>query len=464
MFEFTIRLDSRSARPLYEQIYDYIKEEIQSGGLSCHERLPSTRKLAQYLDVSRSTVTLAYEQLLSEGYIENRPGSGFFVNDLEGLYKISGEEEMEISEIMPEKESFLYDFSPSGVDLGSFPHNAWRKISRALLMENNETFYQLGNPEGEEELRKTIAAYVHQARGVRCKPEQVVIGAGNDYLLMLLNAILGEERVYALENPTYRKAYDILRILRQEVKTIEMDEQGIVVEELEKSGAAVAYVMPSHHYPLGTVMPAGRRLQLLKWVASGNDRYIIEDDYDSEFRYKGKPIPALQGFDSSDRVIYLGTFSKSIAPAIRISFLILPMRLMKLYRERGRRFSSTVSRMDQKILAEFIRKGYYERHLNRMRSVYKSRHDTLMECLKPLVGGVSISGEYAGTHLLLTLNNGMDEEQAIEAAGKAGVRIYGLSSYYIGEKSRMDTVILGYANMDEKKIREAAGILTGVLK
>ncbi|MDO5541593.1 MAG: PLP-dependent aminotransferase family protein [Eubacteriales bacterium] len=464
MFEFTIRLDSLSVRPLYEQIYDYIKEEIQNGGLSCHERLPSTRKLAQYLDVSRSTVTLAYEQLLSEGYIENRPGSGFFVNDLEGLYKLSGEEEEETSETKQIKETFLYDFSPSGVDLESFPHNAWRKISRGLLMENNEDFYQLGNPEGEEELRKTIATYVHQARGVRCRPQQIVIGAGNDYLLMLLNAMLGDDRVYALENPTYRKAYDIMKILRQEVKTVEMDEQGIMVDELEKSGATVAYVMPSHHYPLGTVMPAGRRLQLLKWVSSGKDRYIIEDDYDSEFRYKGKPIPALQGFDSNDRVIYLGTFSKSIAPAIRISFLILPMRLMKLYRERGRRFSSTVSRMDQKILAEFIRAGYYERHLNRMRSVYKSRHDTLMECLKPLSNSVSISGEYAGTHLLLTLKNGMDEEQAIEAARKAGVRIYGLSSYYINEKPRRDTVILGYANLDEKKIREAAKILTRILK
>ena len=463
MFEFTMHLESRSQRPLYEQIYEYIKEEIQNGGLPCDERLPSTRKLAQHLQVSRSTVTLAYEQLLSEGYIDNRPGSGFFVNHLDGLYRLAGGKEMEIPERKKPAEKFLYDFSPSGVDLESFPHNAWRKISRGLLMENNEDFYQLGAPEGEEELRRTIAAYAHQARGVRCNWQQVIIGAGNDYLLMLLNAVLGEERIYALENPTYRKAYDILKILGNEVRTVDMDSHGIRVEKLEESGASIAYVMPSHHYPLGTVMPAGRRLALLKWAAE-EDRYIIEDDYDSEFRYKGKPIPALQGFDGNDRVIYLGTFSKSIAPAIRISFLILPQKLLGLYRERGRCFSSTVSRMDQKILAEFIREGYYERHLNRMRSVYKSRHDTLLECLKPLAASVDISGEYAGTHLLLTLKNGMNEEEAICFAKEAGVRIYGLSSYNIGRKKTGNTVILGYANMDEDKIRSAAEILTRVLK
>lgn len=464
MFELTIRLDSQDARPLYEQIYEYLKEEIQNGGLPCKERLPSTRKLAQYLEVSRSTVTLAYEQLLSEGYIDNRPGSGFFVNDLEGLYRISASADFPMETTDEKPETFLYDFSPSGVDLESFPYNIWRKISRGLLMEHNEAFYRLGNPEGEEELRNTIAAYVHQARGVHCSPRQIIIGAGNDYLLMLLNAILGEKRTYALENPTYRKAYDIFTILGQRVKTVEMDGQGMEVEALEKSGADIAYVMPSHHYPLGTVMSAGRRFALLKWAAAEKDRYIIEDDYDSEFRYKGKPIPALQGFDNSDRVIYLGTFSKSIAPAIRISFLILPNGLMKRYKERGRRFSSTVSRMDQKVLAEFIREGYYERHLNRMRSIYKSRHDTLLECLKPLTDKITVHGEFAGTHLLLTLENGMKEEEAIARAEKAGVRIYGLSTYYIGKKPDKDTVILGYANMGEQKIRQAVRLLTDAWK
>lgn len=455
MNELTISLEAFAARPLYEQIYEYIKQEIQNGGLPCRERLPSTRKLARYLEVSRSTVTLAYEQLLSEGYIDNQPGSGYFVNDLEGLYSLPREEAFRGQPEKERTESWQYDFSPSGVDLSSFPHNTWRRISKNLLMQDDQSFFLLGAPEGEEELRRTIAAYVRQARGVRCQPQQIIIGAGNDYLLMLLNAILGEQ-TYALENPTYKKAYDIFQTLGQRVVAVETDEYGMRVETLAGSGASIAYVMPSHQYPLGIVMPVGRRRQLLNWAAEKDGRYVIEDDYDSEFRYKGKPIPALQGLDGNGRVIYIGTFSKSIAPAIRISFLILPQELMERYRTRGQRFSSTVSRMDQKILAEFIRSGAYERHLNRMRSVYKSRHDALLEALKEFPEIFRVSGEYAGTHLLVTLPEGIRECDAVNAAKQHGVRVYGLSSYCIAQHVPGETtLILGYANMHEDEIHRA---------
>lgn len=456
MNELIISLDAKASRPLYEQIYEHIKQEIQNGNLPCRQRLPSTRKLAQYLEVSRSTVTLAYEQLLSEGYIDNRPGSGYFVNDLEGLYRLPREEEFPAQTVKERTESWQYNFSPSGVDLSSFPHNTWRKISKNLLMQDNQSFFQLGAPEGEEELRRTVAAYVRQARGVRCQPEQIIIGAGNDYLLMLLNAILGE-RTYALENPTYKKAYDIFQTLGQHVTAVETDEYGMRVEALADSGAQVAYVMPSHQYPLGIVMPVGRRRQLLNWAAEKEGRYVIEDDYDSEFRYKGKPIPALQGLDGNGKVIYIGTFSKSIAPAIRISFLILPQELMERYRTRGRRFSSTVSRMDQKILAEFIRSGAYERHLNRMRSVYRGRHDALLEALKEFPAIFRVSGEYAGTHLLVTLPECISEHAAVETAKQQGVCVYGLSAYCVaGYRPKETTLILGYANMHEDEIRQAA--------
>ncbi|EET62501.1 transcriptional regulator, GntR family [Marvinbryantia formatexigens DSM 14469] len=459
MNELTISLDAKASRPLYEQIYEYIKQEIQNGNLPCRERLPSTRRLAQYLEVSRSTVTLAYEQLLSEGYIDNQPGSGYFVNDLEGLYRLPGEESFSGQPEREMQESWRYDFSPSGVDLGSFPHNTWRKISRELLMQENQSFFQLGAPAGEEELRRTIAAYVRQARGVRCQPQQIIIGAGNDYLLMLLNAILGKH-TYALENPTYKKAYDIFRTLGQEAVAVETDESGMRVEALAASGAQVAYVMPSHQYPLGIVMPIGRRQQLLNWAAERDGRYVIEDDYDSEFRYKGKPIPALQGLDENGKVIYIGTFSKSIAPAIRISFLVLPQGLLERYRTRGSRFSSTVSRMDQKILAEFIRSGAYERHLNRMRSIYKGRHDALLEALKEFPEIFRVSGEYAGTHLLVTLPECISEERAVEAAKQQGVRVCGVRACCIGDYKPKETMlILGYANMHEEEICQAVRLL-----
>ena len=405
MTELTISLETGSDRPLYEQIYNHIKTEILDGGLPFQERLPSTRKLAQYLQVSRSTVDMAYEQLLSEGYIESAPCRGYFVSELDGIYKSVAKETEEARTAEVKKEHYRFDFSPNGVDLDSFPHNAWRKLSRVVLQDDEKELFMLGEPAGELELRSTIAAHLHQSRGVNCLPEQVVVGAGTDYLLMLLQAVFGEKRSIAMENPTYKKAYQVLENLGNSMQVIDMDRSGMNVKKLEASGAEIAYVMPSHQYPLGTVMPIKRRLELLKWADGSKERYIIEDDYDSEFRYKGKPIPALQGYDNHGKVIYIGTFSKSIAPAIRVSYLVLPEKLLRCYKERGTVFSSTVSRVDQRIVAGFLKEGYYERHLNKMRAVYKNRHDVLLEGLKE-IPGIEISGENAGVHLLVCFQNG----------------------------------------------------------
>lgn len=463
MNELTISLDVHSSSPLYEQIYEYIKNEIQTGGLPFKKRLPSTRNLAAYLQVSRSTVELAYEQLISEGYIEAVPYKGYFVNELDGLYHLSRDKVTEEEKPAVEKEIYAYDFSPSGIDLNSFPHNAWRKISKSILMENNEDLFRLGEAKGERRLRETIVAYLHEARGVNCTSEQIVVGAGNDYLLMLLCSILGRNHIIAMENPTYKKAYDILGVLSNEMRVINMDKDGMDIAELSKTNADIAYVMPSHQYPLGTVMPIKRRMQLLKWAGEKNGRYIIEDDYDSEFRYKGKPIPALQGYDDSDKVIYIGTFSRSIAPAIRVSYMVLPKSLLKVYDEKGRIFSSTVSKVDQMIISRFLNEGYYERHLNKMRAVYKGRHDVLIEQLKLLGDEFEISGENAGVHILLSLNT-MSEQKALEQAKQAGVKVYGLSAYYVepSKESRKPTLILGYANLKEEDIIEAIGRLKEV--
>lgn len=202
----------------------------------------------------------------------------------------------------------------------------------------------------------------------------------------------------------------------------------------------------------------------MEWAAKKEGRYIIEDDYDSEFRYKGKPIPALQGFDAVGKVVYLGTFSRSIAPSIRISYMVLPQRLMKVYQEKGRIFSSTVSRVDQMLISRFLSEGYYERHLNRMRAVYKGRHDVLLEELANLEEICRISGENAGVHLLLRFTNGMSEEEAVKKAKAAGVKVYGLSGCCIGHVPKEPTVILGYANMEEGNIREAVKRLRSAWK
>ncbi|MCD8105080.1 MAG: PLP-dependent aminotransferase family protein [Lachnospiraceae bacterium] len=460
MNDLTISLDVHSTTPLYEQIYNYIKNEIQNGGLPFKERLPSSRKLSDYLQVSRTTVNMAYEQLVAEGYLEAVPHRGYFVCDLAGLVHLKPERRSQMKNQEADETNFEFDFSPHGVDLNSFPHNAWRKLSKNLLMEEDKYLFRLGDPQGEPRLRETIADYLHQARGVNAPPERIIVGAGNDFLLLLLCSMFGGGMRIAMESPTYRKAYDLFRNLSNEVRIVEMDESGMCVDQLEQTDAWLAYVMPSHQYPLGTVMPVKRRMQLLSWAASGagtEKRYIIEDDYDSEFRYKGKPIPALQGYDRDDCVIYIGTFSKSIAPSIRVSYMVLPESLMDLYRQRARGISSTVSRVDQMLIAGFLNEGYYERHLNRMRAVYRGRHDALLAELKAFRGICQVSGENAGVHLLLTFTNGMTEEEAIRRAAERDVRVYGLSGYYVGDarKPFQDTVLLGYANLSEQEIHDA---------
>lgn len=461
MYELTINLKSGDKTPLYEQLYEYIRGEIRDGHIASGEKLPSTRALSRHLEVSRSTVELAYEQLLSEGYIEARPYRGYYVAQIDGLYQIKQQSRDEKKSYPESRASYRYDFTPNGVDLKSFPYNTWRKLSRECLVDDRAELFRLGCPQGEYGLRNAISSYLHQARGVNCSPDQIIVGAGNDYLMMLLCAVIGTRRRVALENPTYKQAYRLFENLSCEVCTVDMDAKGMRADKLEKSGADIAFVMPSHQYPLGTVMPIKRRMELLAWADECEDRYIIEDDYDSEFRYKGKPIPALQGYDVNGKVIYIGTFSKSIAPAIRMSYLVLPAKLCRVYEDRCSFINSTVSKVDQLILQKFIEDGYYERHLNKMRALYKSRHDTLLAALKNWNAGFSISGENAGVHLLLHFHDGRGEEELIRLAASKGIKVYGLSEYYVDErkKSREAVILLGYANLSEEKIKEAVGLL-----
>ena len=283
---------------------------------------------------------------------------------------------------------------------------------------------------------------------------------------MLLHVILGMNRKIAMDNPTYISAWLAFKNMGYEVAGLEPDEMGMDVELLEKSGANLAYVMPSHQFPLGSVMPIKRRQQLLAWAAREENRFLIEDDYDSEFRYKGKPIPSLQGYDMHDRVIYLGTFSKSLAPAIRISYMVIPRCLLEKYETKGKNFSVTVSKVDQKILEMFFKEGYFERHLNRMRGVYRAKHDCLLSEMKRLHNICQIRGENAGVHILVEMKNNMTEKEAVDAAKSVGVKVYGLSEYCIEplQKRREPTILMGYATLTEKQIQEAVSRLEKVWK
>lgn len=461
VYELMIELNQKSVKPLYEQIYEYIKKEIQTGKLPFNDRIPSTRLLAKNLQISRSTVDLAYEQLVSEGYIQSIPCKGYFVCQLEGIYQITQNKELPDYDIEKTIESVEYDFSPNGIDLMNFPFNTWRKVTKNALLEDNRELFLLGSPVGELDLRKTIGSYLHQARGVNCQPNQIILGAGNDYLLMILSQIIGQGHVIAMENPTYKQAYRTFCNLNYKVNCIDLDKNGMSVAQLNESDSNIAYVMPSHQFPLGVVMPIKRRMELLNWASISENRYIIEDDYDSEFRYKGKPIPSLQGYDRNDKVIYIGTFSKSIAPAIRVSYMVLPESLMKSYMEHGF-YASTVSRIDQTILNNFMNEGYFERHLNKMRAIYKNKHDILLNELKGLEMIESISGENAGVHILVHFPKEFSEAVLIAKAKEQKVKVYGLSNYFITKdikktkkNNETTTIILGYASLSDEEIKEA---------
>lgn len=470
MYDMTIAFKSDGTKHLYEQIYEHIREEIKGGKLLSGERLPSTRALAEYLQVSRSTVDFAYEQLVSEGYIEAKPHRGFFVCMLEEMPESGRQEAYAGSERergLPEteKSAIAYDFSPNGLDMSAFPYGVWKRITKNILTEGNEELFALGEPQGDYDLRQTISRYLHSARGVNCAPEQIVVGAGNDYLLMILEKLLGENVGIAMENPTYKRAFRIFQSFGYRVEIVGMDKSGMKAGELYGKAIKAAYVMPSHQYPSGVTMPIGRRMELLKWAGEEEERYLIEDDYDSEFRYKGKPIPSLQGADTGGNVIYVGTFSKAIAPAIRVSYMVLPPRLLKRYREECYFYSSTVSRIDQRILNEFIRDGYFERYLNKTRKIYREKHDILLQELKPLLRRFRISGEDAGLHLLLSLRDkSITEQELVERAKESGVRVYAFSEARVAQSAEAGnpTVILGYGGLRKEEIMEGIAKLKQV--
>ena len=498
--ELNMELLPGNGRHLYEQIYEYIRGEIRSGKLLAGERLPSTRQLAASLKIARTTVELAYEQLEEEGYLVIRRGSGAYVCETQNIpslteasRKPAGISFDQISQIQGKslvlqensKQEAAIDFSPRTIDMSMFPYATWRRILRGILTGDRAELFRRGDPQGDPELRTTIAHYLHLSRGCHCDPEQIVIGAGNDYLLMVLGILLGKSasdsedhkgvRIIGMESPTYLRAADVMRSMGFSIEPIADDESGMRADALEESDCWLAYLMPARQFPTGVVMPYPRRAELLSWAAEKEGRYLIEDDYDSEFKYRGRPVPSLQSMDAGGKVIYLGTFSKSIAPAIRVSYLILPKDLLPAFHEKAGFLSCTVPRLDQAILNEFIQEGYFERYLNRMRNHYRSKHDRMLELLKPLEKKFDIRGQGAGLHLVLHLKNsaacadaaggqekiGQDEiEQKLADAARAqGVIVYPLSEQKLPENSSSrrqvaPAILLGYAALTEEEIRE----------
>ncbi|MGE7546681.1 MocR-like pyridoxine biosynthesis transcription factor PdxR [Sporosarcina newyorkensis] len=448
-----IELQKTSDIPLYQQIYNQIRQDIIDGKFPVGMKLPSKRQLEDFLNVSQTTIELAYDQLAAEGFIAAEPRKGYFVQAIEELAYVQPMK-LEIPAAVQKikEEPILYDFSAGAIDTDHFPFSDWRKYARDIIDSSHSHLLLLGDPHGDLELRREIARYLYHSRGVDCTPGQIIVGSGTEQLLPLIIRILGEEARYAIEDPGYLMTRHVFSESHRQTIPIAVDQEGMEVKALQRSNATIAYVTPSHQFPTGTVLTAARRTALLNWAASNPDFFIIEDDYDSEFRYRGRPIPSLQGMDKGENVIYLSTFTKSLMPSMRIAYMVLPPLLLEMYRQAFIPYSSSVPRIDQHILARFMADGKFSRHLNRMRKIYRRKMQVLTEVLKLYEPFISFSGDEAGMHILLHVHIESTEEELLEKALSVGIKVRGLDTYRTVPSLSTPSFLIGFGGLSEEEI------------
>ena len=462
----TYILDKSAKRTLTKQLYEGIKKDILTGKLVWGEKLPSKRALSQHLRISVITIENAYEQLLAEGYIVSRERSGYYVNRIDAMSFLEDDTPEKREEQQAEKtDPLIMDFKTNRICDSSFPCTIMSKIMRQVLSEKRGLLEPLEFC-GVKELREAIARYLYRFREISVSPDQIIIGAGTEYLYHLIIQLLGRDKCYALETPGYNKTARIYDCNNVQYRYVPVDKEGLSTEKLKKTDAQIIHISPSHHFPTGVVMPIGRRQALLNWARESEDRYIIEDDYDSEFRFSGQPIAPLFSLDVK-KVIYINTFSKSITPAVRISYMILPPQLMEKYKENMSFYSCSVSGIEQYMLARFISEGYFERHINRMKTKYRAKRDALIKALKEssFSSKVTISEENAGLHFLMKIKTGISDEEFCSKALEKGVRVAFLSEYMQGfNESAQHTMVVNYSGLEEEKLKKAIEVLTEVIE
>ena len=462
----TYSFQDRNGESLYEYLYTRIKEDILSGRLKSGEKLPSKRSLAENLNISTITVETAYSQLVAEGYIYSRARSGFYVAKIgERLSVSTGQRTADLSGTATKEREYLADFTANYTAKESFPFLTWSKLTRETLSGQCEELLLSSPSQGIYELRKAIADYLFQFRGISVTPDRIIVGAGTEYLYGIIIQLLGRGKMYAIEDPGYGKIGRIYAANGAPCVHIPYEKDCVDLDALASSGADVLHISPSHHFPTGGVTPIGKRYELMSW-AKNKGGYIIEDDYDSEFRLSGRPVPPLQSIDSEGRVIYINTFSKSLTPTIRISYAVLPPSLAEKYRQELGFYSCTVSTFEQNTLAKFIERGYFEKHLNRMRTYYRARRDVLLQCIKkhPSYGMVKIKEADSGLHFILEINTDLPDSELKARAEEKGVKISCLSDYYYNAKAdSQHKIIINYSSLSEDKTEEAVELLFSVI-
>ena len=487
-----IILDEKSKAPLYRQIYETIRRSILSGEFHSGEQLPASRLLAKQLGISRLTVINAYDQLLAEGYLESKAGAGTFVAEHlpeEFLQTPRVKPQKGKTEILPRKLNLsrygknvleesrtvlrynqatpLAAFQHGLAAIDEFPFDVWTKLANKSYRTLERQTFGYGEPAGFFLLREAIAAYLKSARAVNCAPEQVIITSGAQHAFDLIGRVFLEPKteVY-IENPCYFGVKQAFQSFDAKFVPVPVDEDGFdLATALKQSGnARLAYVTPSHQFPLGVTMSLPRRLQLLEW-AKRAEAWIIEDDYDSEFRYEGRPLPSLQGLDrDAGRVLYIGTFSKTIFPALRLGCLVVPRDLIEIFTAARALSGSQSPIIDQATLAEFITEGYFGRHIRRMRRLYEERQAILVaETKKHLAGRLEVKKSVSGMHVIGWLPDGVKDTAAAEKAAQFGIRTATVSALSLTAWQR-GGLILGYTAINEKQIKKGIKLLAKAME
>ena len=446
---FTLHTDDIT--PLYRQLYQQIRDQVLSGEIAAHTRLPSIRDLAVELEVSRNTVEGAFQELCAEGYLYSRSRSGYFVSGIDQELAAKAHVVSLQQDLHPRlAKRYRYDFHPAILDPSIFPASLWRKCLIEGLRQDAESFSQYGEPQGEWGLRCNLQYYLERSRGVHCSPDQIVICSGLQQGLDVVAQLIRERHsTVVVENPGYHLPRELFRNQGFTIAPIDIGPGGLDLNGLKASAGTVAYITPSHQMPLGHVMPVASRLELISWAKQG-ERLIIEDDYDSELRYVGRPIPSLQGLSPQGGIIYQGTFSKVFSPALRLSYMVLPRTLLTDYQRLFRNYLCPVPQFIQKAMILFMERGHWDRHLRRCRSFYRKKHGVMLKAIEQSFGSSArVIGQGAGLHVVLELTGGLaDEAGLIDRARQNGCRLLPLSDFYVSGGPDTNKLLLGFGGID----------------
>ena len=450
----TYDLQNRNGQPMYEYLYECIRQDIIRGELVAGEKLPSKRAFANHLNVGNITVEKAYEQLLVEGYIRSVERSGYYVENLE-KYSKDLLNRRQSSKMHQEEPEYFMDFKANRISLTKFPVSTWSKLMKDTLTLKEDSLYKPVSYKGLYELRVAIANYLKRSRGMEVDPELMIIGAGTEYLYGRLFQLLGREYVFGMENPGYAKISKIADIHGNRWEPIPIDDGGLRVDVLEESDADIVHVSPANQFPTGMVMSVRRRLELFEWANKVHKRYIIEDDYDCEFRYSGRMILPLYAIDEGEKVIYTNTFSKTLVPSLRISYMILPKNLMERFEKTMSFYSCTVSSFEQYTLARFIEEGYFEKHIIRMKYYYRRVRSQVMKVFQnsELSQISRIEEHNAGTHFLMHIQTNMAKQEIKEKAARQELLLSFYSDYSSKEETEDGcTLVINYASIQPEQV------------